>query len=132
MRALRYSVLVSSLLLGLFACRQGERGDIPLKGPSRAVSVKESSDPSVVQGKAVYDESGCATCHSVGGIGGTIGPALDGVGDKYGEEELREILLNPQVINPTTTMPPFEGSEEELEALIAYLKSLKGERASSE
>ncbi len=77
------------------------------------------------RGKRVYDETGCATCHSIGGIGGTIAPKLDGVGKKYDQEKLRQILLNPTILNPNTTMLPFEGSEEDLEALVAYLKSLR-------
>ena len=50
---------------------------------------------------------------------------MDEVGKKYDAEKLKEILLNPKVLNPKTVMPEFEGSEEDLEALIAYLLSLK-------
>jgi mono/diheme cytochrome c family protein len=86
--------------------------------PTKAANLLE-------RGKRVYDETGCATCHAIGGIGGTIGPKLDGVGKKYDEAKLRTILLKPTTLNPNTLMPAFEGSEEDLEALVAYLKSLR-------
>jgi mono/diheme cytochrome c family protein len=86
--------------------------------PTKAANLLE-------QGKRVYDETGCATCHAIGGIGGMIGPKLDGVGKKYDEAKLRQILLKPTTLNPNTLMPAFEGSEEDLEALVAYLKSLR-------
>jgi mono/diheme cytochrome c family protein len=34
-------------------------------------------------------------------------------------------LLKPTTLNPNTLMPAFEGSEEDLEALVAYIKSLR-------
>jgi cbb3-type cytochrome oxidase cytochrome c subunit len=54
-----------------------------------------------------------------------LGPSLDKIGSKYDAEKLKGILLNPKTLNPNTVMPPFEGSEEDLEALVAYLLSLK-------
>lgn len=109
----------------LFACKQQSQtgndptiAPLPKRQPGAQATLVE-------RGKAVYDETGCATCHAIGGIGGTIGPKLDRVGKKYDDAKLREILLNPQILNPNTTMQPFEGSEEDLEALVAYLKSLK-------
>ncbi len=123
MKALKIATLA---LLGvtLFACKQ-----LTQTGNNPTTTLPKSQPGAkamlVGQGKAVYDETGCATCHAVGGVGGKIGPKLDGVGKKYDEAKLREILLKPTILNSNTTMLPFEGSEEDLEALVAYLKTLK-------
>jgi putative heme-binding domain-containing protein len=37
----------------------------------------------------------CIKCHAVGGAGGLVGPAMDGVGLKYNREELMTSILEP-------------------------------------
>jgi putative heme-binding domain-containing protein len=39
--------------------------------------------------------TGCATCHTVNGAGGTVGPDLSGVGAKYSRRDLAEAVLYP-------------------------------------
>ncbi len=122
MRAISIAAFLLALTL-LAAC--GRQQTSQTGAGNRQTQGQPVKDPKVARGKAVYDETGCATCHAIGGIGGTTGPNLDGVGKKYDAEKLREILLNPKTLNPNTVMPPFEGSEEDLQALIAYLQSLR-------
>ncbi len=120
------SLLLCALLL--VACgrqQQGQQNSETKLVNERTQATKTVADPKLERGKAVYDETGCATCHAIKGVGGIIGPALDGIGKKYDTKKMREILLKPQILNPNTVMPPFEGSEEDLEALVAYLMSLK-------
>ena len=49
--------------------------------------------PSAATGRTVFTRN-CATCHSIAGEGGTIGPQLDGVG-KWGVTALTEKILDP-------------------------------------
>ena len=49
--------------------------------------------PSATTGRTVFIRN-CATCHSISGEGGTIGPQLDGVG-KWGAGSLIEKILDP-------------------------------------
>jgi mono/diheme cytochrome c family protein len=123
MRAFQILALLTAIAW-LFACGKQQTsqnsGSKVQKGASQQLS-----NPKIERGKTVYNENGCAACHVIGGIGGRTGPSLDGTGEKYDAEKLREILLNPQTLNPNTVMPAFEGSEEDLDALVAYLLSLK-------
>ncbi len=129
MAALR--VLSGLLLVILLVACGKQQTSSPSTNPSQSGDATKTSpvqaptDPRLAKGRAVYEEVGCGTCHAIGGIGGQTGPSLDGIGKKYDESKLREILLNPRILNPTTVMPPFEGSEEDLDALVAYLKSLQ-------
>ena len=59
----------------------------------------------------------CLVCHSYKGEGGTFGPALDQHILHHSKEELRNYLKNPP-----ETMPPFEGTEKELDDLVNALK----------
>jgi nitric oxide reductase subunit C len=123
MKVLRITALAALIAL-LIACGKQQSSQTSANGNQQKVS-QQTTDSKIERGKAVYDETGCATCHAIGGIGGTIGPSLDKIGSKYDAEKLKGILLNPKTLNPNTVMPPFEGSEEDLEALVAYLLSLK-------
>ena len=123
MKVLRITALAALIAL-LIACGKQQNSQTLANGNQQRVS-QQTADPKIERGKAVYDETGCATCHAIGGIGSTIGPSLDKIGSKYDAEKLKGILLNPKTLNPNTVMPPFEGSEEDLEALVAYLLSLK-------
>ncbi len=124
MRLLQILALLTTIAW-LLACGKQEASKTTEQQNLQGQISKEVSDPKLARGKAVYDETGCATCHMVAGIGGRTGPSLDGIGKKYDAEKLKEILLNPKTLNPNTVMPPFEGSDEDLDALVDYLLSLK-------
>jgi putative heme-binding domain-containing protein len=49
-------------------------------------------DPEV--GRAVFAKSVCANCHKIGDLGKTLGPALDGIGNR-GLDRLLEDTLDP-------------------------------------
>lgn len=82
----------------------------------------------------------CLSCHkvralaSVGGQGG-MGPELDGVGIRYNDGQLRQIIVDAKAYFPNTIMPSYyraEGAKQvsiltapEVEDLVAYMKTLK-------
>ena len=47
------------------------------------------------RGKAIYERSGCSTCHILDGEGSGYGPELTDVGARRGSARLRETLQNP-------------------------------------
>ena len=101
---------------------------------------------SIGQGKRVYAQYGCASCHGPEGRGGTRNanaafgqevPPLTHVARAFTKEELIEKIrqgsqpakLDPKGAGPERVMPgwhPLLG-DEELEALSAYLMSLAPE-----
>lgn len=91
-------------------------------------------------GKLIYENRGCATCHSVDGTRGQ-GPSLKGI---WGHEQkladgktalvdgnyIRESILEPQAkiaVGFEPIMPTFQGllREREILGVIEYIKSLK-------
>jgi len=66
-------------------------------------------------------ESVCVACHSYGGRGGAVGPALDGVGDRYTEADLRAWLHDPASVKPGTAMPNLNLSDSTLDELTTWL-----------
>ncbi len=84
----------------------------------------------IEQGKAVYDLQKCVLCHSVGGRGNAKGP-LDQAGARLSPDDIRRWIVAPQqMTSPTGRKPAMRAYPNlpaaDLEALVAYLGSLKG------
>lgn len=55
-----------------------------------------SDDPNVIAGAGLFNGSAaCATCHSYDDKGGSVGPALDGLGNRLDDDALLQALVNP-------------------------------------
>jgi cytochrome c2 len=79
----------------------------------------------VEEGKKIYSEMKCPMCHKLDGVGGKIGPDLSGVGSRKDAQWIKGFLKDPKSVIPGTKQPPFKGTDEELEAVVTYLMSLK-------
>lgn len=86
-------------------------------------AAQAQSDPS--KGSQVYQNNKCALCHAVQGKGGKAGPDLSTVGAKRNAQWLEKFMKDPKAVTPGAKMPPFKGSADDLNALVAYLASLK-------
>jgi nitric oxide reductase subunit C len=67
----------------------------------------------------------CIACHSLGGQGGVVGPALDDVGSRRDYNNLVVWLTDPQQVKPGTLMPKLPLSEPDLAELASFLSQLK-------
>lgn len=67
----------------------------------------------------------CVACHAVGGKGGVVGPALDGVAHRKTPDELDRWLADPASVKPGTAMPKLPIDEPTRAALVAWLSTLK-------
>ena len=63
----------------------------------------------------------CIACHSLGGVGGAVGPALDGVGDRFDRGYLMRWITDPQAVKPGTTMPKLPLTDEQMNELVIFL-----------
>ena len=100
----------------------------PARRPAPAAPAKASPDSAatVARGRGLVEARGCAGCHQIAGRGGALGPKLDGVLDVRGAAYVRRKLRDPRFDNPSTVMPAFGLSDTELDAIIAYLRTLSG------
>jgi len=64
----------------------------------RAAAARVPGDPA--RGAAIYQKTGCASCHVVEGSGGVVGPDLTGIGALRGPEYLRQSLTEPAAAHP--------------------------------
>jgi len=73
------------------------------------------------KGAALFKEKGCLGCHSLGGTGGTVGPALDAVGSRLDSTTITQQILDPKARNPNALMPSLGLSPDDAGALAAFL-----------
>ena len=67
----------------------------------------------------------CTTCHTIAGNGGTVGPALDRIGNRRSSEWLRRWLTDPSSVKPGTPMPNFQLGESDIDGLVRDLIATK-------
>lgn len=72
----------------------------------------------------VYNQM-CIACHALQGQGGTVGPALDGIGDRRDYDNLIAWLKDPQAVKPGALMPKLPLSQTDVSELAAFLSKLK-------
>ncbi|MFL6353291.1 MAG: cytochrome b N-terminal domain-containing protein [Bryobacteraceae bacterium] len=91
--------------------------------PENAKALYEAPN-SAVLGAQVYLASGCAGCHRVNGVGGSIGPTLNGLAKRHSKEWVEQHFLDPKALVPGSLMPSFHFSPHDRDILVAYLLSL--------
>ena len=83
--------------------------------------------PLVQRGRQLFFEKACYGCHRIEGLSnGTLGPDLSEVGKKYKVNYLWEHTVNPRAFQPTSFMPKFDLTDDEIKALTVFLKSRRG------
>ena len=78
-------------------------------------------------GKAIYEKK-CKLCHSIGGEGGPkkdLGGKLDGIGSKRDAAWLKAYFADPKSKIPNAKMPKLTMSDEDWNAVVEYMLSLK-------
>lgn len=77
-----------------------------------------------ISGVQTFVVGGCISCHKVNGAGGGVGPALNGLADRRGEQWVIDHFADPQRLSPGSIMPRYQFSKSDEDALLTYLFSL--------
>ena len=95
------------------------------------------NDPRTKAGRDTFLASACVGCHTVKGTtaGGKIGPDLSHIASAKGiaggalspvnEENLTRWIHNPPAVKPTTTMPNYNLSDQQVHDIVQWLLTLK-------
>ncbi|MES1258854.1 MAG: cytochrome b N-terminal domain-containing protein [Acidobacteriota bacterium] len=75
-------------------------------------------------GAALYQKNFCFSCHMANGVGGKIGPVLNGLANRRTEAWTIDHFVNPQKVSPGTPMPPYKFGQKDMQDMIAYLFTL--------
>ncbi|MGA7871425.1 MAG: c-type cytochrome [Candidatus Binatus sp.] len=88
---------------------------------------REMTGPGLVtyDGRELFDGAGCIMCHSIGRRGGQVGPELTYIGRKRNAKDLARLLRDPEEALPGGKMPQLNLTQQQTEALTAYLTTLR-------
>ena len=92
--------------------------DIPVVG---GVAMPEQ----IAQGKKLYDQKGCVSCHQIGSDGGALGPNLSNVGNRLRPGFIFKHLENSRKFKADIVEPNYGFTERERIFLTNYLMTLK-------
>lgn len=67
----------------------------------------------------------CTACHALGGSGGAVGPALDGIGGRRDHNYITTWLRDPLAVKADSKMPKLPLSEEQIQELALFLSDIK-------
>lgn len=92
-------------------------------------------DDSVEAGRVLLGEYGCVACHQVPGVAGPqgrVGPPLGTIAERrtvagtlpHTPDNLRRWIQDPQEIDPGSLMPDVGVTDDDVDAIVAYLYSL--------
>lgn len=103
-------------------------GKVDLNGfppkPTLAQMATTSGLATTVDRPQIFNQL-CVACHALGGQGGQVGPALDGVGNRKTPAEIAAWLADPPAIKPGTQMPKLPLTDGQRQELTAFLSTLK-------
>lgn len=103
----------------------GKAATIENAQPTSAPVVPQKSKAELIaEGEKYFKRKKCSTCHKTTGVLAMLGPNLCGVASRLTEADMRKWIDNPGAIKPGTKMPPWDGTDQELDAVIAFLRSL--------
>ena len=96
------------------------------------VSAGAQDTKQIEAGKKVYEAQKCATCHMIAGKGNKMYP-LDKVGAKLSAADIKSWITHPADMEKKLPKPPtlkmsskkFDLKDPDLDALVAYMQSLK-------
>jgi mono/diheme cytochrome c family protein len=90
-----------------------------------AATLAQEQEPPVAKGERLFRIQGCYGCHTVGRFGTPVGPDLSRVGFKYSKAYFTRWLSDPESQRPNAHMPRLELDPAQVDALAAYLATLR-------
>jgi cytochrome c2 len=97
-----------------------------------AVAAGAVDAKAAMSGKMLIERKGCLACHTLLGQGGHMGPPLQSTPSWSPPDRMRQYILDPKSVNPTSMMPAGKLSDEEVDAIVEYLQSFKDGAAAPE
>ncbi len=94
------------------------------------VAASAAAQDAKAKGQQLFTDQKCTLCHSIGDKGNKKGP-LDDVGSKISSGEIREWITDAKGMTAKTKttrkpeMKAYSLPKEDVDALVAYLSSLK-------
>jgi ubiquinol-cytochrome c reductase cytochrome b subunit len=74
-----------------------------------------------VGGAMVYNTNQCGMCHELNGVGGKLGPPLNGLAARRARDWVEGHFAEPARFSPGSTMPAYKFNPQDTEGITSYL-----------
>jgi len=117
---------IEDLLAFLRWCGNVDLNGFPPKPSLMPVAVPGAGESvaAIVDRPQIFNQL-CIACHALGGQGGAVGPALDGVGARRDRAYLQQWLVDPHAVKADSRMPKLPLTPGQVDELVAFLSHLK-------
>ena len=109
-------IIIACLLFLFFIVYSGF---IYTRGTASDIIIPASEQKLADEGKLIYQQYNCQSCHQVYGLGGYLGPDLT---TAWSDPHRGEMLIKAMLVSGGNSMPAFGFNDEQIRALTAYLK----------
>ncbi len=127
-----------SYVTGLGGTSAASAATSPVSGsPSPATAKAEPTATAGVskaesKGRVIFEAHGCVNCHGTDGVAGTAAaPPLAGTGASLAPAFLTTMLQHPTARMQQGGMPPVSLDDDELKALVAYLRFISASKSNT-
>ena len=115
------------LAQGFRSAPQGQRVSWRPTAPSAIPRRISPARRNVNRGRKLFYAMNCYGCHKIDGMSeGTLGPDLTEAGKKFKIDYLWESIVEPRANLASSFMPKFNLPEDDVRALVIFLKSRRG------
>lgn len=96
-----------------------------LRRPDLTASAEEQGELEEEGKHLYYNTYGCNGCHTIGDVGGLVGPVLDRAGFRLNDTWVYRWIRYPQGMKKHTRMPNLGVNDHDARAVTAYLDTLR-------
>lgn len=89
------------------------------RGTKNNLTFSQTEMEQINRGKLLFQQYNCTSCHQLYGLGGYLGPELT---TAYSDAHRGELYMKAFLKNGGIRMPNFHFREEDINALISFLK----------
>jgi nitric oxide reductase subunit C len=89
------------------------------KGTENSILYNQEESVMIIHGKQLFQQYNCIACHQLYGLGGYLGPELT---TAYSDKTRGELYMKAFLKAGGQRMPNFHFKDDEVDAIISYLK----------
>ena len=94
------------------------------KRSEKAVDAWMNAPQSAIDGALVYLANDCASCHKLNGIGGELGPPINGTGERRERAWIEQHFADPPKYSPNSIMPNYNFNAKDMKAITDYITAI--------
>lgn len=107
------------IFIFLFAAYLVYSAFVYTRGTKNNLAFAQTEMEQISRGKLLFQQYNCTSCHQLYGLGGYLGPELT---TAYSDTNRGELQMRAFLKNGGIRMPNFHFKEEDINALISFLK----------